>query len=394
VLTASPNGASIFLAAPDGQVMLYSSSADTFTLSRKDVSTLAGAYAASSYEQYVAGDVVFNSALVPAGKMDTSAGLSSGFAFVDQDGIRSTATASTAPGTILRLNMAKLAGAKPTRIVEAPLLPNAATPFIRGLAALANRTGFIALTTSGFTVLPWSYDAAVAPPRIDKVVNAADYSQPVAPGGLVSLFGSQMSPVNLATKELPLPTALGESCLTVNGIPMPMIFVSPEQINGQLPFNVDGNSTVTLRTPGGVSDNFYITILPAAPRIFRIGTAGPMTGLATVMRAVNNEYVTPTNPIHPQDQIVIYATGLGRTSPAVDAGKPAPSDPLPSAVIPPSVTLGDTQLDIQYAGLVPGQVGVYQINATVPAGAPQGMEIPLTVTQGGSSTTLSVRVVK
>jgi uncharacterized protein (TIGR03437 family) len=203
-----------------------------------------------------------------------------------------------------------------------------------------------------------------------------------------------LSPVNQATRELPLPTALGESCLTVNGVAMPMIFVSDAQINGQLPFNVDGRATLVLRTPGGTSDNFYITILTGAPSVFRTGTAGPQTGLATVLRATNNDFVTPTNPIHPQDQIVIYLTGLGRTTPAIEAGQPSPSSPLSAALIPPEVTLGGAGLDIQYAGLVPGEVGVYQINAYVPFGVPLGLEVPLTITQGGSATTLSVRVVK
>jgi len=242
-------------------------------------------------------------------------------------------------------------------------------------------------------VLPWNYDAAVAPPQISAIVNAADGTKPVAPGGLISVYGQQMSPVNLATKEIPLPTALGESCLTVNGLPVPMLFVSTNQINGQLPYNVDGNAVMTLRTPGGVSDNFNFQIFSAAPSIFRSGTAGPETGLATIFRADNGQLITPTNPVHPGDTIVIYATGLGRTLPAVDAGLPAPSDPLGSAIITPTVTLGGSPLSIQFAGLVPGEVGVYQINAQVPSKVPNGLTIPLVVNSGGVTTTLSVRVV-
>jgi uncharacterized protein (TIGR03437 family) len=252
----------------------------------------------------------------------------------------------------------------------------------------------IALTVSGITVLPWNYDAAVAPPKIGSVVNAADGKLAVAPGGLISVYGQQMAPVNMATRELPLPTALAESCLTINGVPMPVLFVSPLQINGQLPFNVDGNATMTLRTPGGISDNFNFSILSAAASVFRSGAAGSDTGLATITRADNNELITPTNPIHPNDSIVIWATGLGRTNPPVDSGMPSPSDPLPSAIIAPTVTLGGVALGIQYAGLVPGSVGLYQINALSPGKVPQGLEIPLVINQGGSSTTLSVRVVK
>ena len=415
VLAPAPNGGAILFAAPDGNVMLYDANADTFTVSRKDVTSLSGAYAASSYNSYVVGSALLNASLVPAGVLETASGAPSGFAFVDSGGYRTTASSLSAPGIIERFDASQSsATGKPTRLVEAPLLPlaassgsttapfptgsgsgaNVAMSFVRSLAPLYDRSAVIALTVSGFTVLPWNYDAAVAPPKITAVVNAADGKLPVAPGGLISIYGQQMAPVNIATSEVPLPTALGESCLTVNGVAVPVLFVSGQQINGQLPFNVDGNAQMTLRTPGGISDNFNFSILPAAPSVFRSGVAGPTTGLATITRADNGELVTPTNPVHPGDSIVIWATGLGRTSPAIDSGMPSPSDPLPSAVIQPTVTIGGVALDIQYAGLVPGSVGLYQINAGVPKSAPLGLTMPLVISQGGSSTSLDVRVVK
>jgi uncharacterized protein (TIGR03437 family) len=203
-----------------------------------------------------------------------------------------------------------------------------------------------------------------------------------------------MSPVNMATQQIPLPTALGDSCLSINGAPLPLLFVSSQQINAQLPFNVAGSATLTIHTPGGISNNYLFTVQTAAPSVFLSGTAGPETGLATVVRADNNQLITPTNPIHPGDTLVIYLTGMGATLPAVTAGLPAPSNPLASAAIAPTVTLGGQNLNVLYAGLVPGEVGVYQINATVPSlGVPQGLSIPLTISQGSSSTTLNERVV-
>lgn len=394
VLAPSPNGNLILGAMPDGNVFLYNASADTFTVSRKDATALAGAFAASSFDQFFVGNLLLNSSLVPVTTFDTTLGTSSGFAFSGQQGFRVVSPAASAPGVIQRVDPGKDAGSRATRMVEGPLTGGVGMLFTRTVAPLSNGNAIVVLTTSGFTVLASTYDAAVAPPRIDRIVNAADQTQPVAPGGLFSAFGTQMSLVNVATRTVPLPTALGESCLTVNGVPVPIILVSGSQINGQLPFNVDGSATMTLRTPGGTSDNFYFTILPAAPRIFRTGTAGPETGLPAVTRALNGEFVTLSNPIHPKDTITIFATGLGRTSPAVESGAAAPADPLPSAIITPAVTLGGVPLELKYAGLVPGEVGVYQINATVPDPVPTGMEIPLTVSQGGVSTSLNVRVVK
>ena len=419
VLAPAPNGGKILVAMPDGNVMLYDSNAGTFTVSRKDFTGLSGAYAASSYNTYVVGGYVLNASLVAQGTLETSSGQPSGFTFIDQSGFRTTASSASTPGVIERFDPTQTNPTGPaTRLVEAPLVAAssasssgsttttsafpigagsaAAVPmsFVRTLAALYDRSAVISLSVSGFTVLPWNYDAAVAPPKISAVVNAADGTLPVAPGGLVSIYGSQMAPINIATQQIPLPTALGQSCLIVNGVPLPVLFVSNSQINGQLPFNVNGNAQMTLYTPGGISDNFNFTILPAAPSIFRTGIAGPQTGLATITRADNGELVTPTNPVHPGDSIIIWATGLGLTSPPIDAGQPAPSEPLPSAIIQPRVQLGGVTLNVLYAGLVPGSVGLYQINATVPnKGVPQGLEIPLLITQGGNSTTLNLRVV-
>jgi uncharacterized protein (TIGR03437 family) len=91
---------------------------------------------------------------------------------------------------------------------------------------------------------------------------------------------------------------------------------------------------------------------------------------------------------------VIFLAGMGKTTPVVDAGTAAPAEPPATTLIEPTVTLGGVPLPILYSGLVPGQVGVYQINAIVPfRGIPLGFDVPLTISQGGTSTTLPVRVV-
>jgi uncharacterized protein (TIGR03437 family) len=279
-------------------------------------------------------------------------------------------------------------------MVEAPTLGDADFPFRRTLAPLSDRSAIISLTTSGFTVLPWSYDAATVPPVLDHIVNSADFTQPIAAGGLVSIFGSQLSSMSLAAASAPLPTTLADSCLTVNGSVVPMIYVSPTQINAQLPFQMSGNANIVLKTPGGSSDALRTTVLPTAPAVFLSGTAGPVTGIPVIFRSTNGELVTPSNPIHPSDHISIYLTGMGQTMPAVPSGAPAPSDPLSLVLAQPTITLGGVNLPIEYAGLTPGSVGVYQINAAIPfKGLPEGFQIPLTITQGGMTNTTLVRVV-
>ena len=90
-------------------------------------------------------------------------------------------------------------------------------PFTRTVAPLTSAGNIIVLTTSGFTVLSGNYDTPTAPPTIASVVNAADGAKPVAPGGLISIYGTNMSATNMATSQMPLPTALAQSCLVVTG---------------------------------------------------------------------------------------------------------------------------------------------------------------------------------
>jgi len=392
-LTASANGASILAAMPDGTVMLYDASADSFVAARQDFPSLAGAYAASNYDSYIVDNHLLNASLVPVTDLDNAGGSSSGFVFVDQTGYRTTAADTLSPGVMQRVNMSLLAGVNPTAMAEAPLVGQPGAVFTRTLDGLYTQSAFLSLTVSGFTAIAWNYDASVAPPNLQTVVSAADGSGAVAPGGLVTVWGSQLSPVNIATSEIPVPTALGESCLTVNGVPVPMLFASPNQINAQLPVEVEGAATMVLHTPGGTSNDLDFTIVPEAPSVFRSGVAGPERGIATVVHAKNNQLVTPSDPIHRGEAIVIYATGLGRTQPALATGFAASSNPLPVVVAQPDVALGSLSLPLYYAGLAPGEVGVYQINALVPGWAPTGMQVPLTITQGSVSTTLTVRVI-
>ena len=387
VLVASPNGASILGASKDGLVFLYNANVDTFTVQRKDQGSLGGAYAASNFDNFIVGNQLLNSSLVATNPQMLSGGRSSGAAFVDGAAYVSAAESDSSPGVIARIDT-EGSPVRPTRVVEAPRLGNDSFAFTRTLAPLSSRRSIINLTTSGFTILPWNYDASTAPPRIDRVVNAADFGAAIAPGGLISIFGTQLSPVNMASNEIPIPTALGESCLTVNGLPVPILFVSGNQVNAQLPFQSAGNVQLILRTPGGVSDTFNLTVLPVAPSVFRSSDDLPV-----IVRTRNDFLVTPTNPIHKRDVLIIYLPGLGAVNPPVAPGSPAPGNPPSTVLTPATVSLGGVPLEVQFAGLSPGSVGLYQINVVVPDYVPLGLQVPLTIAQGTFSTTFGVRVV-
>jgi uncharacterized protein (TIGR03437 family) len=394
VVTAAPNGSSLLFASSDGSVLLYDANVDAFTVSRKDFLSLSGAYAASAFGEYVIGNRTFNSSLVPTSLIQPTTGNASGFAFVDQGGFFLSAENQSAPGVIARIaNMGSGLAVFPTRVVEAPILSVATEPFTRTVAPLFSRGSIIAMTVSGLTILPSGYDASAAVPNIARVVSAADGVSAPAPGGLFSIYGTNLSPTNIASREIPLPTALADSCMTINGQPVPILYVSPTLVNAQMPYQAIGNVTMIVHTPGGVSDNFNLTVQPTSPTVF-FGQMPSGQFFPTIVRATNNLMVTDTNPVHRNDVLVVYLTGLGKVSPLVEDGRPAPFEPLAETLTKPEVTLGGVGLPVLYSGLTPGQVGLYQLNVSVPGNAPKGLSIPFTITHNGATNTVSVRVVE
>ena len=168
------------------------------------------------------------------------------------------------------------------------------------------------------------------------------------------------------------------------------MLVSPGQINAQAPL-ASGDGVLVLHVPGAVSDPFNLSILPTAPALFMNG--GPGANLPVIIRAEDNLLVTASHPVHHGDTLLIYLTGLGITSPVVASGVPAPSSALAQVQIPVTATLAGVDLSVLSANLIGGQVGVYQVSVVVPNNVPLGLSVPLTITQGGVSITVGVRVV-
>jgi uncharacterized protein (TIGR03437 family) len=393
ILVASPNGAKILAASADGTTFLFDGNSNSFVTSRKDTPSLQGAYAASSFDQFVVGNFLLNGSLVPVRRLGLDTQATYGFTFVDETGFRLTSGGVDAAGSLQRISFPSGSSAIGTRTIESPLLTSTAQPFLRTIAPLFGRNNIVLLTVSGFTVLPWNYDAATVAPKISRVTNLADGSSALAPGSLVKIEGSDLSPIRQATSERPLPTALGESCITVNGLPIPLILVSNNEINAQIPFEIVGNATLILRTPGGVSDNFNVQVASSAPSIFRAMIAGFDGLVPTIVNGRNGLLVTGSNPVKKGDSIVIYLTGLGKTNPEVPTGLAAPADPLARTIVQPVITLGNRELPVEFSGLTPGEVGVYQINAKIPFDVPVGFSVPLVINQGGVLTSLEVRVI-
>ena len=399
-VTVSPSGGIVLLTMPNGTVALYEASSDTFVASRKDLSSLGGAYAALTDDLFVVDNNAFNRALVPIGQLDASAGSSSGLATINGAGIRSTTPSGVLNGTVQRFVLKQLTSIRPVRTAESPStvqslqtppvgqIGETILPFARTLAPLANGHSIAQLSTSGVMILPVGFDVVSGPPSIKAIMNSADQTPAVAPGGLISVTGTNLSSSSESTNDVPVPTQLDDVCLYANAEALPLFMVSSGQINAQLPFDVVGSASIVLSTSGGMTKPFSFSPQANAPAIFRTAGDGPM-----IIRTVDGKFITNSTPIHLNEKLIIYLTGMGTTTPSVGAGDGSPSAPPAIAAATPTITLGGASIFVLSAELVPNEVGVYQIEAQVPFHhIPTGSNIPFTITQGSYSTTVKVKV--
>lgn len=210
----------------------------------------------------------------------------------------------------------------------------------------------------------WSATASMAAPAITAIVNAASYQPAVAPGTWAVIFGHDLAGGSSAqASSVPLPYTLNSVSVAVGGIPAPLLFVSPGQINALIPFEaVQGVQVpLTVTTAPGVSATRNITLERNAPAIFTQNSAG--TGAAL---AFDSKYqpITSVNG----DLMMLYATGLGPTdpAPASSAAGGANAEPLNRIKDQLQVLIGEVPATVLFAGLAPGLPGVYQVNV-VPA---------------------------
>jgi uncharacterized protein (TIGR03437 family) len=222
------------------------------------------------------------------------------------------------------------------------------------------------------------------------IVNGASFTAPVSPGSIISIFGANLAPSTTSAGDPPLPTNLGGVFVEVNGTRVPLYFVTPGQINAQLPYDVvAGAATAVVVTANGRSVPASFTVAPAAPGIFVYPGAERAIALNQ-----DNGINSPENPESRGRVIVCYVTGWGAVDPAVPAGQSAPLDTLSYATASVSASIGGVPAQVLFAGLAPGYVGAGQINVLVPNEAAAGAAIAIVIGVGGQMSkpaTISIR---
>jgi len=262
--------------------------------------------------------------------------------------------------------------------------------------------------SNGAISVPIEMDVLVPGPPItyfQGVLDNATFTtaQPLAPGEIVALFGEQLStspPVSASS--LPLGTTMGGATVTVNGQAAPVYYVSANQIDFLIPYGTPpGDALVSVSRGGQAGNTVSIEVAAVAPRILPLG-------IGSYGNIVLADFVTrpiPTTPgiasrpaVAGTDSLIIYAIGLGQTTPAATDGAAASSTQLESVsgvvvfLGNQSTHTGET-LTPSFAGLTPGLVGLYQVNVAIPALSPTGNALPLALGMGAvTSNTVSIAV--
>ncbi len=239
----------------------------------------------------------------------------------------------------------------------------------------------IAITAPAATVVPGSAT----------VVNGASYQSTVAPGAIISIFGSALASGTQAAPTAPLSATLQNAVVSFNGIPAPLFYVSPTQINAQIPYGLKpGSATMQVTNSGSTAATQTVTVAAAAPGIFTANQTGSGPGL--ILRSTDYQVVSSSTPAQEGGFILIYCTGLGGITGAIVEGSPAPNPPLNTAILP-QVSVGNIAAPVTFSGLAPGFAGLYQVNVQIPAGVPAGNAVPIVLTSNGvSSNTVTIVV--
>ncbi len=259
-------------------------------------------------------------------------------------------------------------------------------------------------TTPGSTItgpINFSYDLTPTIASSASIVTAAAYGgfNAIAPATWIEIYGT-----NLATtlfqvwggddfKGAQAPTALGGTTVTIAGKPAYVDFVSPHQVNVQVPSGIPtGIQKVIVTTVGGPSFGTSVTVNPVqpailAPPVFKFG-AGQY---AVALFPDNTTYALPpgttsavkTARAKPGDTVTLYGIGFGPVTPNIDAGiVVGQANNLPEF----KAFFAGVPATVQFAGLVADSVGLYQFNVVVPK-VPASDATPFTFSIGGNTGT-------
>lgn len=249
-------------------------------------------------------------------------------------------------------------------------------------------TSFFDPTKSASAVV--SVTSPVAAISAQGTTNAASLlAGAVAPGEIVTLFGSALGPAQIQTAQLTadgtgITKSLAGTQVLFDGVPAPMIYTLAGQVSAIVPYAVAGKSSTQVQVTynGQTTNSVTIPVAASAPALFTAASSG--FGQAAALNQ-DNSFNSASRPAARGSVVQLFGTGEGLTTPAGGDGKLA-TPPYPTPNLPVSVTIGGKPAPILYKGSAPGLVqGLLQLNVQIPTTVTPGNSVPVVVTIGNTS---------
>ena len=205
------------------------------------------------------------------------------------------------------------------------------------------------------------------------IVNAgssAPFTAGIAPGELLTLYGSNLASGLQVASAAPFLTTLGGVQVMINGIYAPIYYVTPTQLSAIVPYGISGTVATVKVFNNNVQSNVVTSLISTtAPGVLTQLQNGLGYGDAVHQ---DGTLVNAKSPAQIGETVSVFVTGLGAVSPTILDGAAGPTTPLSNATATIAAYIGGVQATITYAGLAPQLAGLYQINLTVPAGVTAG----------------------
>jgi len=227
--------------------------------------------------------------------------------------------------------------------------------------------------TASVTVSVSGSSSSTGTPLVLGVANGASFQHVYSPGMILSVFGSELAPAIASASSVPLPVSTSGVAATVNNVAAPLYYVSPGQVNIQIPYQTAVNSLATVKiNNNGLIASFQFNMVQTAPGIFTDSSGVLIPSGSGNRGAIVSLYMTGAGTVSPQ---VATGSAPGEGTPVENLPKPAQS------VV---VTVGGVPAATEFIGVPVGLVGVTQINFYIPSSVVDGIQ-PVVVTLGGEA---------
>jgi len=210
----------------------------------------------------------------------------------------------------------------------------------------------------------------------------------VAPGSIIVIFGQSLAPDQEVGRVNPLSQTIAGVTVTVSDRILPLLYVSPDQINAQIPSDLPaGDYTLQVHSPGQPDVSATFSVVRNAPGLFTTSINGQTYAMAY---HADGTPVTNDSPATAGETLSLFGTGFGPYNGVLVDGF-FPPDPPPALTDSVTISAGDQNPALVWAGAAPGFSGIALVTFTVPGGMPTGTAVPLTVTiNGNTSNTVSL----